>query len=68
MSEDEYFDLRWTAGSLIIAEFGCGAFHRLIVSGPARGQVWFDDCANDAGLTPGAEFEPWYLDWLTNLP
>lgn len=60
MTENEYFDPRWTAGSLVIAEFGCGAFHRLVITGPALGQVWFDDRAADGGLTPEAEFHAWY--------
>lgn len=64
MSEAEYFDARWTTGSLVIAEFGCGAFHRLVVTGPARGQVWFDDRGADNGLTPGADFRTWYQTWL----
>ncbi|MET8280582.1 SMI1/KNR4 family protein [Micromonospora sp. NPDC005174] len=64
MTEDEYFDEREIAGSLIIAEFGCGAFHRLIITGPARGQVWFDDRAADGGLSSEADFADWYQDWL----
>ena len=64
MTEDEYFDDRWISGSLIIAEFGCGAFHRLVVTGPSRGQVWFDDRAADGGLTPEADFASWYDSWL----
>ncbi len=64
MTEDEYFDDRWTTGSLVIAEFGCGAFHRLVVTGPARGEVWFDDRGSDGGLTPEADFRTWYDTWL----
>ena len=64
MTDDEYFDAKWSTGSLIIAEFGCGAFFRLVVSGAARGQVWFDDRAADGGLTPGPDFRDWYLSWL----
>ncbi|WP_232660616.1 hypothetical protein [Pseudonocardia sp. TRM90224] len=68
ISEDEYFDVRRTAGSLIIAEFGCGAFHRLVVTGPARGQVWFDDRASDGGLSPQTDFRTWYEGWLEDQP
>ncbi|TVT62643.1 SMI1/KNR4 family protein [Amycolatopsis rhizosphaerae] len=64
MSDEEYFAPEWVAGSLVIAEYGCGAFFRLILSGPARGQVWFDDRASDGGLTPGPHFRDWYLGWL----
>jgi hypothetical protein len=55
-----------TTSSLVIAEFGCGAFHRLIITGSTRGQVWFDDRAADGGLTPEADFPDWYHDWLRN--
>ncbi len=64
VTDDEYFDPKWSTGSLIIAEFGCGAFFRLVMSGEARGQVWFDDRAGDGGLIPGPDFRDWYLAWL----
>lgn len=67
MTEDEYFDERWTCGSLVIGEFGCGAFHRLVITGPARGQVWFDDRASDGGLRPETDFCSWYQNWLDEL-
>lgn len=69
LGEDEYLDQRWVAGTLIVCEFGCAAFHRLVVTGPARGQVWFDDRASDGGLTRVADgFAPWYEAWLANPP
>jgi SMI1 / KNR4 family (SUKH-1) len=65
LSEDDYFDPRWTAGSMVIAHHGCGAFYRLVLTGPARGQIWFDDRAADGGLRPDTpDFAHWYLDWL----
>ncbi|HEY2701315.1 MAG TPA: SMI1/KNR4 family protein [Pseudonocardiaceae bacterium] len=64
MTDDEYFDPKWDTGSIIIDHYGCGHFYRLIVTGPARGQVWFDGRASDEGLTPGPDFTTWYLDWL----
>lgn len=65
---EDSFDPCWLAGTLILAEFGCGANYRLVVTGPARGQVRFDDLANDQGLTPGPDFRDWYLAWLENPP
>ncbi|MEU0673649.1 SMI1/KNR4 family protein [Streptomyces sp. NPDC006172] len=50
-------------GSLVIAERGCGMFHRLVVTGRNAGQVWFDD-PDWGGLTPGPDFRDWYLAWL----
>lgn len=64
MDEFEYEEPKWSAGSLNIAHFGCGAFFRLVITGAARGQVWFDDRAADGGLTPGPDFHDWYLAWL----
>ncbi|GAA2810932.1 SMI1/KNR4 family protein [Crossiella cryophila] len=61
---EQDYDDAWVTGSLVIGEFGCGAYHRLIVSGPARGQVWFDDLGSDGGLTPNGDFRDWYLTWL----
>jgi hypothetical protein len=68
LDEDAYWDPRWVAGSLIIAHFGCGVFHRLVVTGPARGQVWLDDRASDGGLSPQTDFQEWYLRWLDTSP
>jgi hypothetical protein len=67
-SELHDYDPCWLAGTIALDEFGCGAFHRLVVTGPARGQVWFDDLASDAGLSPGPDFQDWYLAWLQNPP
>jgi len=67
-SELPDYDPCWLAGTIALDEFGCGAFYRLVVTGPARGQVWFDDLASDAGLSPGPDFHDWYLAWLENPP
>jgi hypothetical protein len=67
ISGDEYFADERTAGSLVICHFGCGAVYRLVVTGPARGQVWFDDRCSDGGLIPGPGFDRWYGNWLHAL-
>jgi hypothetical protein len=67
MTEEGYFHSRWVSGSMIIAEYGCASFHRLVVTGPARGQVWFDDRASFGGLAPEACFRAWYEQWLNSL-
>lgn len=67
--DEQYFDLCWTTGSLILAHVGCGHFHRLVVTGPARGQIWADYRAADGGLEPeSADYGVWYRDWLDRLP
>ncbi|MEI5133669.1 SMI1/KNR4 family protein [Streptomyces libani] len=40
---DEEAERARVAGSLVIAESGCGEFVRLVVTGPSAGQIWFDD-------------------------
>lgn len=47
-----YFGNYWTQGAIVICHYGCGAYFLLIVSGPERGQIWFDDRASDYGLSP----------------
>jgi hypothetical protein len=37
-----------------------------VVTGPTRGQVWFDDRASDGGLMPETDLHDWYLRWLYN--
>jgi SMI1 / KNR4 family (SUKH-1) len=67
ITEDDYSADEQTAGSLVICHYGCGALFRLVVTGPARGQVWFDDRCSGGGLTPGPDFATWYGDWLHSL-
>ncbi|MFI5532016.1 barstar family protein [Kitasatospora sp. NPDC051853] len=50
-------------GSLVIAEEGCGMFHRLVITGSNAGQVWLDD-PDWGGFTPGPDFRDWYSAWL----
>ncbi|GAA1245937.1 hypothetical protein GCM10009665_40990 [Kitasatospora nipponensis] len=50
-------------GTLVLAEAGCGEFHRLVVTGRSAGQVWSDD-PGWGGLTPGPDFRQWYTEWL----
>jgi hypothetical protein len=52
-------------GCLVLGAIGCGYFSFLVVTGPARGEVWQDFTAGDGGLQPtGHSFETWYWSWL----
>lgn len=45
---DEYvWDEQRTAGAIFIAHTGCALHHLLVVSGPHRGQVWYDGRVDD---------------------
>lgn len=57
---------------LRVAEFGCGVWMNLVVSGNEYGNIWVDDRCNDAGLYPDTyfgnegrlDFLSWYQLWL----
>jgi hypothetical protein len=60
-------------GAIPISAIGCGSMFWLVVTGPEAGQVWCDNRADYAGLTPmpgdgpaRQTFLVWYLDWLEN--
>jgi hypothetical protein len=51
-------------GCLELAEFGCGYFYLLIVTGPARGQVWADYTEGDGSIAPDAPgVRAWFERW-----
>ncbi|GIE76605.1 hypothetical protein Aph02nite_25550 [Actinoplanes philippinensis] len=58
-------------GLLYLCHLGCAYREALVISGPARGQMWADDTAGDGGLRPLREpdgsptgFATWYRGWL----
>jgi SMI1 / KNR4 family (SUKH-1) len=58
-------------GLLYLCHFGCALREGLVVSGPARGQMWADDSADGAGFRPLVDddgsplgFARWYRRWL----
>ena len=53
-------------GCLMISQRGCGGWTFLIVTGPMRGQVWYDDTVVDRGFGKASDdFVSWYQNWLT---
>jgi len=56
------------AGMLPLCHEGCGYMHILIVTGPARGQMWMDGRVSDQGFAPlDASFLDWYERWLDSV-
>lgn len=60
-----------SVGLLYLCHLGCAYREALVVSGPARGQMWADDTAGDGGFLPlvddtGARlgFAAWFRKWL----
>jgi hypothetical protein len=58
-------------GAVPVCDIGCGSRFWLVVTGPESGNIWCDQRADYAGLTPMAgngtprlSFLHWYLNWL----
>ncbi|MDA8564271.1 SMI1/KNR4 family protein [Mariniblastus sp.] len=67
ISDDE-FDILYTyvdAGTVAICDEGCGHVHRMVVTGPTRGQMWIDSSGSELGYIPlGVSFLDWYEKWI----
>ena len=45
-----------------------GYVHRLVVTGPAHGQMWLDARCGTGGYVPlGVSFLEWYERWLADV-
>ncbi|MFJ8038995.1 SMI1/KNR4 family protein [Kitasatospora sp. NPDC096147] len=54
-----------TAGTLLLAEEGCGVYLRMVLNGPCAGEVWRLD-TDWAGFVPvHPDFRSWYANWLS---
>ena len=65
------FSPEHSIGLLYLCHLGCAYREALVISGPARGQMWGDDTASDRGFLPLHEpdgrptgFTRWYRGWL----
>ncbi|MEV4063012.1 SMI1/KNR4 family protein [Nonomuraea dietziae] len=64
-------DPRHSIGLLYLCHLGCAYREALVITGPARGQMWADNTASDAGFEPLYDddrkplgFSRWYRRWL----
>ncbi|WFL79023.1 SMI1/KNR4 family protein [Altererythrobacter arenosus] len=69
--DEDYYSCSVIAGAIEIATDGCALFYLLVVSGPGKGQIWFDKRADGEGVVPVRDergailtFGPWYQRWL----
>ncbi|WP_433828444.1 SMI1/KNR4 family protein [Actinoplanes sp. CA-015351] len=65
------FNPAHSIGLLYLCHMGCALREALVVSGPARGQMWADDTADGSGFYPVLDddgkpmgFARWYRRWL----
>lgn len=68
--QDWYWDRHHVHGAIPICDLGCGLRQLLIVAGPERGHIWFDDRPDWQGLYPDVRnsskrlsFFEWYRNW-----
>lgn len=71
--ENRLYEELWNnqTGCLYICDYGCALRFFLVVTGEAKGQVWFDGTADKVGLSPkqnndstNLTFGQWYEHWL----
>ncbi|HLP91298.1 MAG TPA: SMI1/KNR4 family protein [Nostocaceae cyanobacterium] len=51
---NEYLDNKLLQGALTIANYGCGIYALLVITGDQKGQIWIDDRTNDSGIYPAS--------------
>ena len=57
-----------TSGTIALCHEGCGHLHRLVVSGPSRGEMWMDSTCSDQGyFSLQASFLDWYERWVDQI-
>lgn len=71
---EKYFSDDVMQGAMPICTQGCAMNYWLVVSGPGKGQMWFDDRTVGEGVTlveddmgQPVSFGQWYLDWLDEV-
>jgi hypothetical protein len=69
--DTEYYARSLLDGGFWICHHGCALRTVLVVTGPERGNVWFDGRADNSGIVPHTDahgrhlsFGDWDLDWL----
>ncbi|WP_392532164.1 SMI1/KNR4 family protein [Nostoc sp. C117] len=51
---DAYFNQKCIPGTLLLADYGCGIYAILVITGEQRGKIWIDDRTNDNGIYPAS--------------
>jgi hypothetical protein len=69
-----YYGYEVLAGAVPIATQGCAMDYWMVVSGPRKGEIWFDKRTDGAGVEPvcGVDgrhmsFGTWYETWLDGI-
>ncbi|HLO88581.1 MAG TPA: SMI1/KNR4 family protein [Nostocaceae cyanobacterium] len=54
LSSHDYLDNKLIQGTLTIANYGCGIYAMLVITGEQQGRIWIDDRTNDSGIYPAS--------------
>lgn len=55
INNDAYLDNKLIQGTLTIANYGCGIYALLVITGGQQGKIWIDDRTNDSGIYPASK-------------
>lgn len=71
MFQSNYFGKKVSKGAIKICDYGSNLQFLLVITGPERGNVWFDRRYDYQGLTPvldeegnKMDFYSWYMNWV----
>jgi hypothetical protein len=53
-NSDAYFADKFIQGTLTIANYGCGIYAMLVITGEQSGKIWIDDRTNENGIYPAS--------------
>jgi len=69
--DDVVYSPQYSKGLLYLCHLGCALRHALVITGPARGQMWEDNTPEWGGFRPltsedgkSLTFASWYIGWL----
>lgn len=54
INNDAYLDNKFIQGTLTMANYGCGMYALLVITGEQQGKIWIDDRTNDSGIYPAS--------------
>ncbi|MEA5617534.1 SMI1/KNR4 family protein [Cronbergia sp. UHCC 0137] len=55
LPKDAYLDDKFIQGAFVIANYGCGIYALLVITGEQKGKIWIDDRTNDSGIYPASK-------------
>jgi hypothetical protein len=54
VNNQAYLDKKFIQGTLTMANYGCGMYALLVITGEQQGKIWIDDRTNESGIYPAS--------------